>query len=43
MSPAEHLPQVYDDLLNLAAAGMCHEAAGQPRTNVRFAGESNSP
>ena len=43
MSPAEHLPQVYDDLLKLAAAGMRHEAAGQPRTDVRFAGESNSP
>jgi hypothetical protein len=42
MSPAELLPQVYDDLRKLAAAGMRHEAVGQPRVNVHFAGESNS-
>ena len=43
MSPAEHLPQVYDDFLKLAVAGMRHEAAGQPRADVHFADELNSP
>jgi hypothetical protein len=43
MSPVEHLPQAYDDLRKLAAAGMPHEAAGQPHVNVHFADESNSP
>jgi hypothetical protein len=33
MSPAEPLPQVYHDLLKLAAAGMRHEAAGHSRTD----------
>ena len=42
MSPAELLPQVYDDLRKLALAGMRHEAVGQPRVNLHFAGESNS-
>jgi hypothetical protein len=39
MSPAELLPQVYDNLRKLAAAGMRHEVLGQPRVTVHFAGE----
>jgi hypothetical protein len=43
MSPAKLLPQVYDDGRKLAAAGMRHEAASQPRVNVHFAGELKAP
>ena len=43
MSPGELLPQVYDDGRKLAAAGMRHETAGQPRVDVHVAGDMNAP